>query len=63
MHVEVYVAKAEEWNVRKQLFHASINRVTSFRIQGVHLISPQNLTYTQSNSVREKIFTESMYEL
>lgn len=31
MHTKVYVAKAEKWNVRKQLFHISIYRVFSVR--------------------------------
>lgn len=39
MHAEVYGAKVEEWNVRKQLFHTSMNRVSSVRIRCVHLIS------------------------
>ena len=43
MHAKVYVAKAEEWNVRKKLFSISINKVSSVRIRGArffhHIIS------------------------
>ena len=62
MHAEVYVTKAEEWTIRKQLFHVSINKVSSVRIRGVHLFSSQNLTYTQNTNVRETSLIEIMCE-
>lgn len=50
----IYMAKAEELNVRSNYFYTCINRNSSVRIWGVHLISLLNLTNTQSTSVKEK---------
>lgn len=41
-HSEINVSKSEEANVTKQLFYTCINKSSSIRIQGVHLISLQN---------------------
>lgn len=51
VHARIYVAKAEEMNIRKLLFYTCINRDYGVRIQGVHLISLQILKVP---NVREK---------
>lgn len=55
MHAEVYVAKVEEWKVRKQLFHISINRVSSVRSRDVFIFFHHKIPHMLKVPALEKL--------